>query len=350
MPTSLRLNIAEPCQENWQQMTPQEQGRFCGSCQKTVVDFTMMGDQEVLNYFLKANHKVCGRFANDQLNKELVVTEKKKRFSWAYAWNVLLATFLLTEANAQVKPKPKKPVKTIVRKELMGDTVIVPAEPLAAASITIKGTIIDEQKKQPVIGASISIQSRYGGTMTDTLGNFHFSVQQKDSLVLEFSAVGYETQTRVIDGLTNSQEIQVYLTPTFAALQEVSVISYPAITCRGIVGGISTRYTVSKTEKIKRNINDWMPAALKKDIKMYPNPVVRGNSIQVNVSLKQAGDYKLEIMNAAGQVMQVQPLSMQTKEQLFNLYTQSDWSAGIYWIRISSSHTKNVYQSKLLVQ
>ena len=32
--------IPEPCHENWNKMTPQEQGRHCAVCSKVVVDFT----------------------------------------------------------------------------------------------------------------------------------------------------------------------------------------------------------------------------------------------------------------------------------------------------------------------
>jgi hypothetical protein len=48
--------------------------------------------------------------------------------------------------------------------------------------------------------------------------------------------------------------------------------------------------------------------------------------------------------------MQVQPLLMQAKEQVIDLHTQAAWSAGIYWVRISSPDVKNVYQSKLLIR
>jgi hypothetical protein len=350
MPTSLRLNIAEPCHENWQQMTPQEQGRFCGSCQKTVVDFTMMSDQEVLNYFLKANYNVCGRFGNDQLNKDLVVTEKKKRFSWAYVWNVLLATFLLTEANAQVKPKPKKPVKTIVSKEIMGDTVIFPVEPETVIPIVVKGKVLDAETNLPLAGASITIKGNARSVMADTLGNFRLTVEMQDSLELEFSFVGKESQTRVLEELTNWQDIQVSLKPMFTSLQEVQIISYPKMgKVSFIMGSTACIKTVNVDTLSNPLFKNWDLTG-RNDFKIYPNPVVRGNSIQVNVSLKKAGDYKLEVLNTAGQVMLVRLLFMQTKVQLFNLYTQADWSAGIYWIRISSPNTKNIYQSKLLVQ
>ena len=351
MPTPLKLHIPEPCHENWQNMTQQEQGRFCGSCQKTVVDFSVMTDKEILDYFSKSSQHVCGRFTNDQLNKELQVTEKKKRFSLAYVWNIILATLLITEANAQVKPKPKKPVKVNVQdRRTMGIIAYRPDEPVETViPVTMSGTIVDAETNQPVVGASISIKGASGGTMADTSGIFRLKVEKKNSLVLEISAIGYEAQTRVLDDLTNWQRIQVYLKPAASKLDDVVVTGYGYRTGRIIMGGVSLVKT-AKVDTVKRFINNWIPVALKKDIKIYPNPVVRGNSIQVQRALPQAGGYKLELLNAAGQVMMVQPLLMQTKEQQIDLYTQANWSAGIYLVRITSPDTKSVFQSKVLVK
>lgn len=352
MPSSLTLNIAEPCHENWQNMTPQEQGRFCGSCQKIVVDFSLMTDKEILDYFSTVSQHVCGRFSNDQLNKELKAAEKKKRFSLSYLWNVILATLLISEANAQVKPKPKKPV-TINTWEgsKIGKVAYVPGRLIVNTTIPVKmkGKVVDEKNNLPVIGASIRVAGTSSGAMADTLGNFILNVEQKDSVMLEFSAIGYESQTKVVNELTNWQDIQVYLKPTVVDLPAVNIKAFTSRMLVGRVGGVSVGIKITKSEKIKRNINDWMPAVLKRDVKVYPNPVVRGNSIQVKLALPQTGGYKLELLNTAGQVMLVQPLLMQTKEQQFDLHTQANWSAGIYWVRISSPTTKNVYQSKLLV-
>lgn len=216
----------------------------------------------------------------------------------------------------------------------------------------MKGMVLDAQNRQPVVGASISIEGVSLGTMADTSGHFRLPVEKKYPIVLAFSAIGYETQTRVIDNLTNWQDIQVLLKPAATELQEVIIISYPVTHCRYLTGSVVSisNCKLTKSEKITRAINDWVPAALKKDVKIYPNPVVRGNSINMSLALKQAGDYKLEVLNTAGQVMLVKPLIMQTKEQQVNLYTQTDWSAGVYWIRISAPNTKNVYQGKLLLQ
>ena len=36
----LTLSIPTPCTEDWNNMTPDKNGKFCAACQKTVVDFS----------------------------------------------------------------------------------------------------------------------------------------------------------------------------------------------------------------------------------------------------------------------------------------------------------------------
>ncbi len=68
MEKNLKITIPEPCHENWDKMTPNENGRFCLSCSKTVVDFTSMLPDKIQQYFV--SHKnVCGRLKNEQLGE-----------------------------------------------------------------------------------------------------------------------------------------------------------------------------------------------------------------------------------------------------------------------------------------
>ncbi|MBB4800333.1 hypothetical protein HNP37_000372 [Flavobacterium nitrogenifigens] len=68
MERNYKISIPEPCHENWDEMTPKDNGRFCVSCSKTVVDFTAMLPEEIQQYFI--SHKnVCGRLKNEQLGK-----------------------------------------------------------------------------------------------------------------------------------------------------------------------------------------------------------------------------------------------------------------------------------------
>jgi hypothetical protein len=67
----MHISIPKPCHEDWNAMNPNEQGRHCNVCCKTVVDFTSMNDEEVKYFFVnkKKEDSVCGRFKNEQLQR-----------------------------------------------------------------------------------------------------------------------------------------------------------------------------------------------------------------------------------------------------------------------------------------
>src|SRR5450631_392671 len=109
MTKNLQLHVPAPCHEDWAAMKPEEKGRFCGSCQKTVVDFSLMSDREVLGYLAGVSGKVCGRFAEDQLQRELMPPPQRINKAWVM-WNLMLAGLLVaSRSKAQSKP-PNPPV------------------------------------------------------------------------------------------------------------------------------------------------------------------------------------------------------------------------------------------------
>lgn len=68
----LRINIPEQCPASWADMQPDDQGRFCNQCQKTVIDFTEMTDEAVYNFLLAQKGKnVCGRMRATQLDRPI---------------------------------------------------------------------------------------------------------------------------------------------------------------------------------------------------------------------------------------------------------------------------------------
>ena len=67
---SMKISIPKSCHEDWNKMTPNEQGSFCGKCCKTVVDFTNKSADQIKNILLEqSGKKVCGRFMTDQLDE-----------------------------------------------------------------------------------------------------------------------------------------------------------------------------------------------------------------------------------------------------------------------------------------
>jgi len=64
-------HISNPCHEKWDDMTPQSGGRHCDECDKTVIDFTGLTNDEISTYLTQhADEKICGRFSSDQLNDQ----------------------------------------------------------------------------------------------------------------------------------------------------------------------------------------------------------------------------------------------------------------------------------------
>lgn len=57
MERKLKITIPEPCHESWDKMSPNDNGRFCLSCSKTVVDFTTMLPEEVQHFFNQNKNK-----------------------------------------------------------------------------------------------------------------------------------------------------------------------------------------------------------------------------------------------------------------------------------------------------
>ena len=66
----MKINIPNPCNENWNNMSPVEKGKHCDSCSKTVVDFSEMDEKGIQQYFIqKATTKesICGHFKAEQV-------------------------------------------------------------------------------------------------------------------------------------------------------------------------------------------------------------------------------------------------------------------------------------------
>ena len=109
----IQLRIATPCQEQWASLRPEEQGRYCGSCKKTVVDFTAMDDREILAYMAKAGQGVCGRLAPDQLNRDLSFQPVTEKSRWK-GWQLILAGMLIAiRLPAQSRMARTRPIAAI---------------------------------------------------------------------------------------------------------------------------------------------------------------------------------------------------------------------------------------------
>lgn len=227
MRTELKISIPEPCQENWKNMSANQKGRHCKSCEKTVVDFTPKTDEFIVNYFLE-NNNVCGRFKKQQLNRPIVFSRKSKNNYWSYLASGLLAFLSLSpqESKAQVASNPDQTniTNTHLVKGKIAQSIL--------RNKTISGLIIDESGL-PLPAATVLVKGTNNGTSTDFDGNYKLKVKKGDILVISY--VGYLTIEIIID---NSNIYNVTLDVGNSFDQQVVV-----------AGGISVRYCINDKEQ-----------------------------------------------------------------------------------------------------
>jgi len=92
----------------------------------------------------------------------------------------------------------------------------------AFADISVKGTVIDADGSEPMIGVSVLVVGTTSGTITDFDGNFEISVPEKS--VLQFSYIGYKTiEVRAVETMNVIMEADAQ------QLQEVVSLGYSAV-------------------------------------------------------------------------------------------------------------------------
>lgn len=98
---NLRIQIPEPCHEDWNKMTPDEKGRHCSSCDKIVIDFTTYSNEELIQYFSRPELRIdkgCGHFKKTQLNKTYTLKINPSNKDWTFQ-KLFLFSFILIFGN-----------------------------------------------------------------------------------------------------------------------------------------------------------------------------------------------------------------------------------------------------------
>ena len=108
---------------------------------------------------------------------------------------------------------------------------------LMAQTISVKGKVTDD-KKTPLPGVSVVVKGSTHGTSTDFDGNYQ--IQAKAGDVLEFSFVGFTTQTKKVVGGGNSYTVNVQLKEDTQQLSEVVVVGFGTQKKVNLTGSVSS--------------------------------------------------------------------------------------------------------------
>ncbi|MBL0069635.1 MAG: carboxypeptidase-like regulatory domain-containing protein [Chitinophagaceae bacterium] len=387
MAKKLQLTIAEPCHENWDGMTPVEKGKFCGSCQKQVIDFSNMSDRQVAEFFKKpSTGSVCGRFMTDQLDRPIEIP--RKRIPWVkYFFQIAIPAFLVsikasaqkTQGQINVKSASKDTIKRggvfaderitlgmVARPEnlkpFMVDTVVTPiidtnrvvkgeietvcAEELIGKvsplllnanveALHIKGKVINE-KGEPIPYASIYIKGTKTGVISSQNGEFSICpLANWQKVTLVSSSVGFESQEVLVERNNYSGQ-DVIMQPVEMKYQLMGEI-------------IVTRcYKKSSTETIPV-IPVTGQGEKTKSFRVFPNPVSSGANLTIEWIETDEGYYNFQLLNQSGQQAHQQQLWIDAKARLLSIDVPLV-AAGSYFLILTNKKTGKKFSEKIIIQ
>ena len=313
MPKSLHLHIPVPCHEDWSAMQPEEQGRHCAACQKTVVDFTAMSDAQVVAYMSRAGSQVCGRFAPDQLGRKLEEPAPVKRNRWV-GWQLVLAGALLTADGSKRDPTLKGmivPMELMDEKPTVGNTVPVIVE-----------DTVEETKIRPV--------ECHG----ELMGKIMVDPETPGDSMLERAArLVRDTAVADTSAMEDRMGLPIVLMDSGRANDPVDTSKRPVID--------SIKQLVTDTLK-KLNL---LPAP--KTLTLYPNPVPHGSSFRI-VWPEEAGTYQAALYTTGGRLIQQRVITVTGPGQTDEWPLPGDAPAGIYVLQVNGKGSR--YSQKVVVQ
>lgn len=241
----MKINIDTPCNEKWEEMTLQKEnkisGRFCASCEKVVVDFTTMTNDEIIDFFKHKPENNCGHFGKKQLENFNNRTQNKNYFAlqnWYKKTFFILSGIFLWETSQTKKLQAQGGIRIVENNKQIKDTITIKEE---KKSFTIHGNIVDE-RGAPMPGVSIVIKNSTSGTSTDIDGNYQFTIKNLDILV--YSATQYNNKEIITDEIHLKNQnyiLNVVMIEEMVILDTIEINGYREIERQNFVGGYHVR-------------------------------------------------------------------------------------------------------------
>lgn len=213
----IKFTIPEPCQKDWNTMTPNIQGAFCISCQKNVIDFTLFSDYEIL-HFLKNNLHIetCGRIEVKQLERVNLQIDENILYTNISLWKKYLAIilicfgFMITGCNKNEEKFQSsggllyQPVELNKKK----DSIIILPQPciLEVTKLeTLTGVmIIPVQAPPSVIAGGIAFEYVVNDTIILAIDTIHNIVKDKvnDTIIKSKDSISLKMDSCITNGFT----------------------------------------------------------------------------------------------------------------------------------------------------
>jgi hypothetical protein len=356
----MQVDIAEPCHENWNQMSPTEKGAFCGKCQIDVVDFSNKTALEVKQILHDNIGKhLCGRFKKVQLkelNSDYLVWENQSIHTFQSKF--LLACVLvfgMTLFSSCANGNAQDPLPINFGIEKIKDSLFHPTD-------TLKGEQMDEVKTNQIDFTEI------------VMGDFAYEPEEiivEDSL--EFNPTdSIETNQLEIpktDEITWANEIHInpddgmsigviVMTPDpdFIAIPHVVIELEGTLPSDSLNLPVNDVQTIHEEDFVKGkmiapkkfdrfikesiNIEPVPPTLIEEnklfETKLFPNPALQHTTLEVSSTNRT--NYLIELYNFEGKKMEtIHQGYLDAGTSIFQI-DLTGYSKGIYIVNVTSEN------------
>jgi hypothetical protein len=186
MKKNLSLSIPRPCSQKWSSFQKTAEGGFCGSCQKVVVDFTSMSDEQIVSYFKSRPSHTCGKFRPAQLTQYPL---------YSNTTHFLRAPSLLKVAALSLGFLfgSRETTANIHHQRVEVSETAGAQHHYSPLLKTVTGRVIMKDDDSPMPGVNVVVRGTTRGTVTDSDGYFTLTdLNEGDVLVLSF--IGFVTK------------------------------------------------------------------------------------------------------------------------------------------------------------
>jgi len=204
MKSDLSLSIQKPCGENFNDFEPRNNGGFCQACQKTVIDFSSMSNEEIKTFFEnRSAGKVCGRFKQSQLTHFGPKSAPVNNSIASRAALIGLPLLSLLPSSAYSQNTESKPRMEQIDSDSTKKTPV--------DSTWISGTIVSQENGESIPLTSIYLKGGKAGCSSDFDGHFKFPQALKEGDTLIFTFIGFEPFNYIVKADHPKQDIKIQM-------------------------------------------------------------------------------------------------------------------------------------------
>ena len=176
------LKLNKPCSENWDGMLPNDDGRFCSACDKTVLDLTKLDQKEIFEKLKATKGNVCGKLTKSQLRAPYLDVKDQKQYKLPYskaAAGIMLAATMASVQSCdykETKIKTETLVYQISTNRDLGRKTIAREASKTKSTIVFSGKIVREDGSV-VENAKITLVTLEKLYVTHSKVDGHFSME-----------------------------------------------------------------------------------------------------------------------------------------------------------------------------